>query len=187
MVAKSKDLRVAGLSHEVVKHEDELFEGWVAEEPVNIVVTTLGGNMYDLTVKGTETVRSVKNKMEAIVGSPASGQRLFLDQVELRDGRTLSSFSSFRDGSIFSLVHGSKPLALKIQSDRRTVRVDVPETATIADVKAAAMKQLHMVERLHAMGRMCLMFAGKPCDDQKTLLDYLVGDEAMLQLSYVGH
>merc|ERR1719330_335915 len=148
MVAKSKDLRVAGLSHEVVKHEDELFEGWVVEEPVNIVVTTLGGNMYDLTVKGTETVRSVKNKMEAIVGSPAEGQRLFLDEVELRDGRTLSSYSSFREGSIFTLFYGSKSLALRIQSDRRTVVLDVPETTTIAEVKAAAMKRLYLADEV---------------------------------------
>merc|ERR1719330_68070 len=123
MVAKSKDLRVAGLSHEVVKHEDELFEGWVAEEPVNIVVTTLGGNMYDLTVKGTETVRSVKNKMEAVVGSPAEGQRLFLDEVELRDGRTLTSFANFRDGATFTVVYGSQRIALRVRCGGRTVRM----------------------------------------------------------------
>lgn len=165
-----------------------------ADEPaLGVVVTTLGGNFYNLAVRGTDTVRSVKSKMEALIGSPVDDQRLFLDEVELRDGRTLSSFANFQDGATFSVVYGSQRLALRIEAMERggqggqTVRVEAMERATIEEVKEAAMQELGMTPRVHAMGGMRILFGGKPCEDHLTLLDYLIGNEALLQLTYVGH
>ena len=79
----------------------------VAEE-MQITVKTLTGRSLKVKVAGSDTILSLKQKLEKDFEIPADRQALVLDRDELKNERTVSE-CQIKDQSVLYLVLKQKP------------------------------------------------------------------------------
>ncbi|CAH8255595.1 unnamed protein product [Arabidopsis lyrata] len=65
-----------------------------------IFVSTLKGKTFDLEVKGSETIKQVKNMIHDHGGPPVNKQRLMFQGRMLADGQTIADCNIKTDANI---------------------------------------------------------------------------------------
>lgn len=69
-------------------------------EVMMIFVSTLKGKTFDLEVKGSETIKQVKNMIHDHGGPPVNKQRLMFQGRMLADGQTIADCNIKTDANI---------------------------------------------------------------------------------------
>jgi ubiquitin C len=160
------------------------------DESFQIFVKHLTGNQIDLHVRSTDRIEDIRRKIE---DHPPDQQRLIFHGRELEDGNTLNDYGVGPGDSIY-LVLRSRPLSkvpeipksdrflrktlgsfkIRVWSFNGYRELYVRQTDRISDIKLAVGRRSPTETRL--------LFNQKELHDPKTLGDYRIAPESLLDL-----
>lgn len=145
------------------------------DEPMEIFVKQLDGTVFPLTVKPSNDIDTIKNKIEKKRKIPRNEQRLRFEKEPLSDDdKTLRDYN-IKDKDTIELC----PMQIKVTTPDKvwTFHLDVEPDDTIEDVK----KKLENKANI-PVPEQTLFFDGEELDDKPTLDDYDIdhGDTLIL-------
>jgi len=146
-----------------------------------IFVRTLTGVMIPLEVDPSDSVESVRAKIQDFEGTPPDQQRLFFAGEKLQDGRTLADYN-IQGGSILRMVlklwGGMQIFATTLTG--KIFSIPFEPRNSIAEVKCKIQYAAGIPPE-----QQCLSFAGKQLEDGRTLADYDIQKESTLFLVFI--
>ena len=86
----------------------------------------LTGKIIPLTVRASDTIETVKDKIKTVNGMPPDQQRLIFDGKQLEDGRTVSDYGIFNGSPIHLILRlrlGGMPMTGMLCSSACIIRV----------------------------------------------------------------
>ena len=141
---------------------------------MQIVVETLNGKAFTLSVEMTNTIRFIKAMLQDKEGIHPSQQRLIFGDTVLEDGRTLSHYSIQNHSRL--TVHIKMTIFVNILTGK-TIAFELWDCDTVNDVK----EKICYREGI-PLSRQCLQFAGRPLEDDIALSYYSMEKEITLHL-----
>ncbi|VEU43009.1 unnamed protein product [Pseudo-nitzschia multistriata] len=145
---------------------------------MQLFVKTLTGKTVAIEVEEGESIEEVKAKIAEKEGIPPEQQRLIFGGQQLQDQKTLDDYDVGDDATLHLVLRlrGGMQLFVKTLTGK-TVAIEVEEGESIEEVKAKIAEKEGIPPEQQR-----LIFGGQQLQDQKTLDDYDVGDDATLHL-----
>ncbi|GJN07498.1 hypothetical protein PR202_ga25334 [Eleusine coracana subsp. coracana] len=132
---------------------------------MQIFVKTIAGQTITLPVKPSDTVDSVKARIQ-------DQQRIIFDGKQLDGQSTLADYNIQRDSTLH-LDHPSASMQVLVKTQpSKTIRLELKFSDTIGKVKGMIQDQQRII------------FDGKQLDHRQTLADYDIQEQSILHLGY---
>lgn len=144
---------------------------------MQIFVKFMNGETITLKeVAKSDTIYSVKAKIEDTEGVPTGHQRLIFENEQLVGGRTLKDYN-IKERSTLDLVFRGMHIFVETPG-AMTKTLEVENADTIYSVKAKMFDETGYVP-----GMQRIMFAGRELEEARTLADYDVQNDSTVRLA----
>ncbi|XP_066455600.1 polyubiquitin-B isoform X2 [Eleutherodactylus coqui] len=146
---------------------------------MKIFVKTLTGKNITLEVEPSDTIASVKDKIQVIEGIPTDQQRMMFADRELDIAKTLHDYNILRGSTLRIYLPLRFYISINMEiPKKKTMTLEVLTSDTIKDVKA----KIQDKEGIPA-DQQRLKFNDRELDNEHTLNHYNIQDKATLYLT----
>lgn len=137
-----------------------------------IYVKTLYGKIFTLDVERSDTIAVIKAKIHDKEVVPLDQQRLFFDEIELKDNRTLAGYNIKNASTLHLVLKGGDSFIFVKTLTGKTFALEAKSSDIIQAVKA----KMHDKEGIPTEEQR-LIFPGWQLEDDRTLTDYKIKNE----------